>query len=493
MKIENSSPARLVVVSNRGPYYLRMTKQGLKREKTVGGLVTSILPMLEKRGGGVWIAWGERAGRYPGAAGPSPFDLRYISLTEEQLQGYYLGVANNALWPLCHSFLGRVHYDDTEWETYRQVNAQFAEAVLEEAHDGEIVWVHDYHLALVPHLVRQARPESRLLFFWHIPFPPVELFRTLPWRREILEGLLASDIVGFHIPEYADNFVEAAVEILGAEARGDQLVYDGRNTQVLARPIGIDYEAVSRTSRARVIEERARRIRQNLNGQQIILGVERMDYTKGIFERLEAMERLLERRPELYGRVTLIQIVTPSRNNIEAYRQKKRETDEIVGRINGRFSDGFWMPIRYLYRSFTPAELMAYYRAADIALVTPLRDGLNLVAKEYIACRPEADGVLILSEFAGVSQQLPEALLVNPYDRQDMVEALGRALAMEKPEQRERMLLMQKRIKEQDISWWADEFLSRVDDLAAAKPIHRYSLGERDMKPVQPMPLVGIG
>jgi alpha,alpha-trehalose-phosphate synthase [UDP-forming] len=461
MNAGTSPPFRLVIVSNRGPYLLHVTEQRIKREKTIGGLVTSLLPMIEEQGG-VWIAWGDPAGKYASGPRRHSFDLRYIELTPDQIKGYYHGFANNALWPLCHYFLGRVHYDEAEWQVYEQVNALFAQAVLEEATDDTVLWVHDDHLSLVPGHLRRERPNARIAFFWHIPFPSAEMFRTLPWRERVIESLLTCDLIGFHIPEYAKNFIETAVEVLGAQAEGDCLHYAGRTTRVLARPIGIDYDIVNREARSPRTEERVRRLRQTLEGQKLILGVERMDYTKGIFERLQAMERLLEHQPELHGVVSMIQIVTPSRMDVEAYRQKKREIDEIVGRINGRFSDDVWMPVRYLYRPVSPAELIAYYCAADIALVTPLRDGLNLVAKEYVASRVDGDGVLILSEFAGVVRQLPEAILVNPYNISGMVTALVQALRMPLEDQRQRMRAMQANIKNQDISWWAKEFLDAM-------------------------------
>jgi alpha,alpha-trehalose-phosphate synthase [UDP-forming] len=471
MSTPTELPFRLVVVSNRGPYHLHMTKQGMKRERTVGGLVTSILPMLEMFGG-VWVAWGEPEGRFPGAPGQPSFDLRYIRLTPDQVRAYYHGLANSALWPLCHYFLGQVHYDDAQWQAYEQVNYQFALAVLEEARGDDLIWVHDYHLALVPRYLRERRPAARIAYFWHIPFPSTEVFRTLPWRKSLLQGLLACDLIGFHIPEYVENFKETTAEVLGARIEGDVIQYAGRATRVLARPIGIDYHAVNHEAHSRRTEARVQRLRQTLDGQTLILGVERMDYTKGISERLRAMEHLLEHHPELHGKVTLTQIVTPSRSEVDAYRQRKREIDEIVGRVNGRFSDGFWMPIRYLYRSVSPTELIAYYRAADIALVTPLRDGLNLVAKEYVAARINTDGVLILSEFAGVARQLPEALLVNPYSIEDMAAALAQALLMPVEQQRELMQAMQERIKVQDIAWWAKEFLEQVSNISIMPQWH---------------------
>lgn len=462
--IASESPLRLVVASSRGPFHYRTGRLGSHWEKTVGGLVTAVLPVLQSLGG-VWIAWGDPPGHHSNLPGRTAFDLRYLELSPQQVEGFYYGFSNSALWPLCHYFLGRVHYDRDQWATYEQVNRLFADAVLEEAHENDIIWVHDYQLARVPISIRHARPSARVAFFWHIPFPAPEIYRTLPWRRQVLRGLLSCDLIGFHIPEYAENLQQAAIELLAAQVEGEFIRYEGHVTQAIARPIGIDYDQVAREARSDRVARRAAKLRESLQGQKLILGVERMDYTKGILERLRGFERLLELKPELRGQVTLFQIVTPSRELVEAYKEKKREIDETVGRINGRFSNDLWMPVHYLYRSFSPQRLMAYYRAADIALVTPLRDGLNLVAKEYVAARTEEDGVLVLSEFAGVSKQLPEAVLVNPYDVDDMAKALEQALAMPREEQTRRLQAMQKRTQAQGISWWANEFLERMTSL----------------------------
>ncbi|MCC7362593.1 MAG: trehalose-6-phosphate synthase [Anaerolineales bacterium] len=451
----------LVIVSNRGPYRLYVTKRGLKRERTVGGLVTSVLPMLEHVGG-VWIAWGEPEGRFPIPPRRSKFELQHLRLEPEQVRRYYHGLSNSALWPLCHSFLGRVRYTPSDWQCYEQVNGLFAHAALAAAGPDDVIWVHDYQLGRMPQYVRDARPSARLLGFWHIPFPSVELFATFPWRQRLLEGLLACDVLGFHIPAYAGNFIAAAVELLGARADGDQVAWRGWTTRVKARPIGIDFAAIARTAASPPAQKRAQEWRAAIGQHPIVLGVERMDYTKGILERLNAMEVLLERRPDWHGKVTLIQIVTPSRTEVPTYQQKKREVDEAVGRINGRFSDGVWSPIRYFCRSFSIDELIALYRTAEVALVTPLRDGLNLVAKEYVAARLNNDGVLVLSEFAGAAQQLPEAVLVNPYSIDDMATAIEGALTMPIDEQRRRMEAMRARIQAQDIDWWAQEFLNDI-------------------------------
>ncbi len=450
---------RFVLVSHRGPYRLRVTPQGIRRERTIGGLATSLLPLIEQLGG-VWITAGDSTGRYQMPPRKPRFTLRYLELTPEQRQGFYFGLSNNALWPLCHSFLGRVRYDMAEWSAYEQVNAEFAQAAIEEATGDDVIWVHDYQMARVPHFIRLRRPSGRILFFWHIPFPPVEIFRTLPWRQELLEGLLACDVVGFHIPGYARNFMDAAVDLLGAQTDGEWITHNGFRTRVVARPIGIDYAAIDRIARSPQTEALVHRLCGALGERALIIGVERMDYTKGIVERLRGLDYLLESHPEWAGKLSLMQIVTPSRDGVEAYRQKKREIDEMVGRVNGRHSDGIWNPIHYQYRSFSPAELIAYYRAADVALVTPFRDGLNLVAKEYVASRIGVDGVVILSEFAGVAEQLPEATLTNPYSPEQLASALQQALTMGQTEQRERMSAMQSRIKAQDINWWLNEFVA---------------------------------
>jgi trehalose 6-phosphate synthase/phosphatase len=449
---------RFVLVSHRGPYRLRKTPQGVRRERTIGGLATSLLPLIEQLGG-VWITSGESAGRYEVPPRKPRYALRYLALTPEQRQGFYYGLSNNALWPLCHSFLGRVHYELAEWNVYEEVNAEFARAALEEAAEDDVIWVHDYQMARVPHFIRTARPHSRMLFFWHIPFPPLEIFRTLPWRNLILEGLLACDVVGFHIPSYVHNFMDAAQDILGVSRDGEWLHYQGRRVHVVACPIGIDYQAIDHIARSPETEARVKHLCDGLGQQVMILGVERMDYTKGIVERLRGLDYLLEMHPEWLGKLNLMQIVTPSRDGVAAYRQKKREIDEMVGRVNGRYSDGIWNPIHYQYRSFSPAELVAYYRAADIALVTPLRDGLNLVAKEYVASRINEDGAVILSEFAGVSHQIPQAILTNPYSSEDVASALQQALSMGEEDRHRRMVAMRSRVQEQDIAWWLEEFV----------------------------------
>jgi trehalose 6-phosphate synthase len=430
----------------------------------VGGLATSLLPLIDQLGG-VWITSGESAGTYEMPPRKPRYSLRYLRLTPEEREGFYDGLSNNALWPLCHSFLGRVHYDPAEWLIYDQVNAEFSRAALEEAQEDDVIWVHDYQMARVPHYIRLKKPSAKIMFFWHIPFPPLEIFRTLPWRHLLMESLLACDVLGFHIEGYCRNFKDAAEYLLGAETDDEWVTYKGRMTRLVARPVGIDYHFLDRAAHLPETDAHVQRLRAGLGDGMLILGVERMDYTKGIVERMRGLEYLLQNHTEWHGKLRLLQIVTPSRGGVAAYREKKREIDETVGRVNGRFSDGLWTPIHYFYRSFSPTELVAYYRAADIALITPLRDGLNLVAKEYVASRVDGDGAVILSEFAGVADQLPEAILTNPYSSEDIAFALQQALTMGVEEQKQRMAAMQARVRLEDIRWWLNAFVKLADEI----------------------------
>ncbi len=321
--------------------------------------------------------------------------------------------------------------------------------------------MQDFHLATVPARVRTARPDVHIGLFWHVPFPEPSVFGILPWRRPLLEGMLGSDVIGFHLSSYARNFLACVERFTGATVDHDRgtVRVAGREVRAVAWPIGIDAEAYERLARRPEIELRAGRIRRQLGSAKMILGVDRLDYTKGILERLHGFERLLEHSPGFRRQVAFFQIAVPSRERVEEYRRMKREIDEAVGRISGRFTAEGWVPIRYVYQSMAQPELTAHYVAADVALVTPLRDGMNLVAKEYVASRVHDDGVLILSEFAGAAEDLPEAVRVNPYSADDMAEQIRHALAMPLPEMRTRMAALRRRVKEHDIGWWLRGFL----------------------------------
>jgi trehalose 6-phosphate synthase/phosphatase len=377
-----------------------------------------------------------------------------------EVRAFYQGFANATLWPLFHSFTQRTRFDARRWRTYQRINQRFARIAHEVAGADDLVWVHDYHLMLAPLWIRERSPARRLAFFLHIPFPPLDLYRLLPWDRELLHGLLACDLVGFHVEGYVRNFLDSVERLLGARVdRAARLVeYGGRTVRVGAFPLGIDFDGY---------EERARRAPSaNDGGPRIVLGVDRLDYTKGIPERLRAFELLLERHPEHRERVILLQLAVPSRGEVKEYRRQKREIDELVGRINGRFGTPQWTPIHYVHRGTEPDDLVQLYRDAHVALVTPLRDGMNLVAKEYVACQIGDPGVLVLSRFAGASETMREALRVNPYHVEATADALHRALTMDEPERRSRMAALRWRERRADVGAWLDDFVGA----AAAAP-----------------------
>jgi len=461
--------SRLLIVSNRTPYVLRMGKDGRRIEKTIGGMVSALEPVLLTQGG-MWMGWGEgEVEREIGSIYIPEEDPRYqvkfIALSQKDVTEFYYGFSNTVLWPLCHYFLGRCRFSTSQWKAYERVNRKFADSVLVELRDHDFTWVHDYHLALVPRLLREQKPRSRVAFFWHIPFPHPDVFRALPWRAEILQGLLGNDLLGFHLESYADNFLDCAAQILKAEVDRTRrlVVYRGRRTAVRAFPVGVDVDYHERIVRQPQTSHRAEKIRRDLHCEVMALGVERLDYTKGILERLWAVERFLELYSEFRRRFVLVQIAVPSRTRVEEYKRLKREIDETVGRINGRFSEVGWTPVRYLYRGIPHEELIAYYLAADLALVTPLRDGLNLAAKEYVAVKE--NGALILSEFAGAAVELPQALLVNPFNTEEVAQTIHRALHMTDGERRSRIAEMRDRVKTHDIHWWRKSFFEELNRL----------------------------
>jgi trehalose 6-phosphate synthase len=391
-----------------------------------------------------------------------------VALKEQEVRSYYAGFANQVLWPLCHTFPSRCRMERSWWPAYQRVNERFAQTVGDVAGEGDLVWLHDFHLCLVPGYLRAAGTSARLGVFWHIPFPPPSVFGILPWRADCLGGLLGADLIAFQTPDDAGNFLDGVRQFLDLPVRYDppRVCLPGREVGVLSLPIGIDHQEFRRTGTDPAIRERAARIRRALAADVVLLGVDRLDYTKGIVERLQGYERFLERHPDWRRRVTLIQITVPSRDRIPDYRQMKRTIDEQVGRISGRFTHEGTPPLLYRYTSLGREQLAAYYLAADVAVVTPLRDGMNLVAKEYVACRaaaaPSADGVLVLSEFAGAAQDLHEAIVVNPYDPESIRRGLEVAVTMNADERRRRLRLLDRRVANHDLAWWTRNFLDHL-------------------------------
>ena len=389
----------ILVMSNRLPLTLQRGPAGLEQRRSSGGLVSALEPVLSRRGG-TWIGWPgmklRKGERLP--EDQSPYRIAAVALSDSEVTRYYHGFSNRTLWPLFHCFPERTRFDLRDWETYDEVNARFAEIAEREQGGAELIWVHDYHLMRAPLHLRRLGIESRIAFFMHIPFPPYDLFRLLPWHRELLNGLLASDLIGFHVGAYSENFLDCVERLLPSrvDAESGLIEHGERTVQVSHFPLGIDFEAFDSAARSLP----ARRDQ----AEKIVLGVDRLDYTKGIPERMRAFERLLELHPEHREKVVLLQLAVPSRFQVTEYQDLKSEIDRVVGRVNGRFATETWSPIRYLYRSVSRERLSALYRDADVALVTPLRDGMNLVAKEYVASQVEDPGVLILSRMAGAAE-----------------------------------------------------------------------------------------
>jgi trehalose 6-phosphate synthase/phosphatase len=465
--------SRLVVISNRLPFAFKREPSGRwLAEPGSGGLVTALLPVLRDRGG-TWIGWPGSVGSARefapalSAAGSSAgYDLVAVPLDEEEVRQFYHGFSNEVIWPLFHDLPSLCNFDPAYWRTYCRVNRKYAAAVFARATRGDFVWVHDYHLMNIGAEMRALGTKARLGFFLHIPFPSPDVFLKLPWRKAIVEALLQYDLVGFQTARDRRNFVaciEALCEDTRVEGRGAVVTATTARgaTRIGTFPISIDYNSFMRAAASAEVDAKARELHSLLPRRKLVLGVDRLDYTKGITLRLQAFQDLLERYPEMRGQVSLIQVVVPSREDIPEYHRMKTEIEQLVGRINGAFArPGGWVPIWYEYRSLSRLELLAYYRAADIALITPLKDGMNLVAKEYCACSIEEDCVLILSEFAGAAEQLRSgALLVNPHDIEAVAEAIRTAHGMAQAERLARMRAMRRSIRRQDVFWWVDSFL----------------------------------
>jgi trehalose 6-phosphate synthase len=449
----------LVVVANRLP--VAWDEDSESYQTSPGGLVSALAPILAQREG-TWIGWTGTPDRED-----APFELDGIcqvpvTLSAGDVEAYYEGFCNGTIWPLYHDAIRPVEMHRHWWRPYQTVNQRFADAVV--ANDpGAPVWVQDYQLQLVPEMVRRRQPRRRIGYFHHIPFPPVEIFGRLPWRREVLQGLLGADVLGFHTRHSALNFARAARQYAGASGPAEALSYHGRTVHVESVPISIDTAEFDHLARSADAGEAAVRLRRELGGPEtLILGVDRLDYTKGIDLRIRAMETLLEKRPDLHGKVVMVQVAVPSRENVGEYQVIRERIEQLVGHVNGAYARPDWVPIHYLHRSLPREELVAFYRAADVMLITPLRDGMNLVAKEYIASRIDGTGVLVLSEFAGAAEQLDRALLVNPYDLDGLALTLERSVELPVDQQRERMRSLRRVVSRWDVHMWAKSCLEAI-------------------------------
>ena len=470
---------RLILVSNRLPFALEPVGDGQWiAAPSPGGLVSALGPVLRGRGG-TWIGWPGVAGDVPGtpfaeATRDAGYEVVPVALSEPERDEFYYGYSNEVIWPLFHDLQSFCHFEPAFWETYKAVNERYADAIARHCQPGDFIWVHDYHLMYVAQALRERSVHAALTFFLHIPFPPFDIFAKLPQQQRLLRALLQFDLLGFQTRRDLRNFLQCVRRVL-PDARvfpssGLQHIrFGGRAIRAGRFPIGIDFESFEQGALSEDVARRARELRAAFPGCQLMLGIDRLDYSKGIPERLRAFRVALERHRELRGRVVLIQNVVPSRVEIPRYHEFKDRIDRLVGDTNGRFSTDTWLPVHYRFRSLDRDDLLAHYRACEIALVTPLKDGMNLVAKEYCACCVDQDdGVLILSHFAGAAEQLkPGAVLVNPYDVEQVADAIFKVFRMSDAEHSVRMKRMRRVVRNEDVFWWVDLFLKAGSQLAA--------------------------
>ncbi|MCK5148541.1 bifunctional alpha,alpha-trehalose-phosphate synthase (UDP-forming)/trehalose-phosphatase [bacterium] len=463
---------RLLLISNRLPVTIDKRKGKFSFKPSVGGLATGLSSFHDNMESH-WIGWCGIASNQMDAGKKrelhivlkNKFKSSPVHLTRQDIRMFYAGFCNKTIWPLFHYFPNHASYINQQWDSYVHVNKLFAQAVFKEAQHDDIIWVHDYHLFLLPQMLRQKLPHAHIGFFLHIPFPSYEIFRLLPWREEILEGILGADLIGFHTYDYVRHFDSSVRRILGHEHTLGQINTGQRMVRVDAFPMGIDYK---RFQNAEINEALYSEILSNCcieNECRIILSVDRLDYTKGIPERLKAFDRFLDKYTQYRGSVTLLLVAVPSRTTVESYVALKRQVDELVGRINGKHSTPGWTPVRYYYRSFPFRDLASLYHLSDVALVTPLRDGMNLIAKEYIASRKNDRGVLILSEMAGAVSEMGEALIINPQNMEQVADAIYTALIMPVDEQISRNRLMKIRLKKYNVTAWGEDFIDRLGDV----------------------------
>ena len=457
---------KTIIVSNRLPTKVQRTDEGLAFQPSEGGLATG-LGSIYRAAGNLWVGW-------PGLYVENELEEEFVTgqlaadsmvpvfLTEAEIRDYYEGFSNGTLWPTFHYFAQLALYDDALWQAYVAVNEKFCQTVLAQAGPDDTIWVHDYQLLLLPALLRAARPQATIGFFLHIPFPSYELIRVLPWRGELLRGMLGADLIGFHTFGYMRHFLSAVSQLLGLPNQNGQLETPTRTVFVDAFPMGIDYQRYADAAASALADGHWQAYRAALLDVRVILSIDRLDYTKGIAQRLRAFELLLQRYPEWNGQVSLVMVVVPSRDQVAEYAALKEEIDELVGRINAQYRTISWNPVHYFYRSLPLEELAALYRLAEVAMVTPMRDGMNLVAKEFVACKADQRGVLILSERAGAARELSDALIINPTDTGQLAEALHEALVMPEEDQIARMANMQALVRQYDVFAWTKLFTNRL-------------------------------
>lgn len=469
---------KIIIVSNRLPLQIELNESNLKVKPSTGGLATG-MKSVHSEGNSLWIGWSGLVEESLNNVLRKQVDKEIkkencatVPLSQNDVDHFYLGFSNKTLWPLFHYFLEYTTYERENWESYKEVNQKFANVILKHASDGDTIWIHDYQLLLVPELVKKMRPNILIGFFLHIPFPSFEIFRTFPWREEILKGMLGADLVGFHIYDYQRHFLSSVKRILRLDIHFNEIIYQDRILKVDSFPMGIDYNKFNETALKHInnpdkekseLQKSLDDYIQSSSNTKLILSIDRLDYTKGIPNRLKAFEYFLEKYPQYKEKVRFIVLAVPSRSNVPQYQLLKKETDELVGRINGKYTTNSWTPIRYFYRSMPFNSLIDLYASSDVALITPLRDGMNLVAKEYIATRVNKDGVLILSEMAGAAKEMSDALLINPNNLEHFVDTIKKALEMPVKEQKRRNTVLQSRLKRYNVEKWSQEFIKSLN------------------------------
>jgi trehalose 6-phosphate synthase/phosphatase len=496
MTFPNAEAQRIIVVSNRLPFTVTHGSDGFHFEESAGGVASGLRALLFSAHSSlsaiseyVWVGWpgstiDDELQAAVRAKALSAFGCYPVFLSGEDFEKFYEGFCNKTLWPLFHYFTSNAQYEESYWIQYKKVNEAFCAALVEMVRPNDVLWIHDYHLMLLPDLLRKALPTIRIGFFLHIPFPQFEIFRMLPgkWRREILQGLLGADFVAFHTHDYAEYFLRSVHRVLGIEHRMGQLTVHDRAVRVGAAPMGIDFNKFHDGAATANVQAVQKKLQRMLGDSKIVLSVDRQDYSKGILQRLQGFEAMLEFYPQWRGQVTLLMIVVPSRIGIADYEGMKKQIEELVGRINGKFATIGWNPIIYQYRALAFDSLVALYGMSHVALVTPLRDGMNLVAKEYVASRRDKTGVLVLSEMAGAAKELPEAIIINPNNREEVAGALKMGLEMDREEQVRRNTIMQDRLQRYDVTRWATDFLFELlstKRMADPPPGKSFSLAAR--------------
>jgi trehalose 6-phosphate synthase/phosphatase len=461
--------SRLVIVSNRLPLTLHLQNDQIQFRESNGGLATGLCGPHRAREG-LWVGWPGPSFQLDKTQSKSLsrklLEKRFVAVTlqKDEVEAYYEKFSNGLLWPLFHYFLNELPYDDAHYAQYVRANERFADAVIRHHRPDDFIWVHDYHLMLLPQMLRERLPHSRIGFFLHIPFPAPDVFRILPVGKALLEGLLGADVIGFHVADSVQHFQRAVSELTGLAYRSEGFSLGERTVRLGAFPMGVAARQWSDLASSPAVEACLQSFGKDVT-EQWFLGVDRLDYTKGLPRRLLAFEQLLLAHPELHGRVRLVQVAVPSRTQVKAYQELQAQVEALVGRIQGRFATPRWAPIHYVFRALSQTEVGALYRAADVLLVTPVRDGMNLVAKEFVAARSDLKGALVLSEFAGAAQELREAILVNPFDEATMARTFHQALILPPKEKARRMRAMRRRVMAHDVHRWVASFLQ-----AAQKP-----------------------